>query len=307
MVSWRRRRPGGDPAEDGAAAGAQDPAAGAPADGAAGEPAGDPEEARVRSQEARRRALGPFDAAEVEPGRGRIDLGALRVTAPPGMELRLEVEEATKRVVAATLGVAGSSVQVHVFAAPRTDGVWEEVRGEIAASVEKQGGTAEVVDVPDGFGRELLARLPARTSDGRTGHVVTRFAGVDGPRWFLRAVFAGAAALDRNAAAPLEAVVRSIVVVRGEEAMAPRDLLPLHLPPGSAPRPAPAQAPRTPGAQTPAAPPPAAQAPAAPPPADPRPAAQAPAAAPPAAAPAPAPQGAPPVPVGPRAAEGGRS
>ncbi len=57
-----------------------------------------------------------------------------------------------------------------------------------------------------------------------------RFAGVDGPRWFLRGLFAGPAAQDPQAAAPLEAVMRTVVVVRGEQPMAPRDLLELRLP-----------------------------------------------------------------------------
>jgi hypothetical protein len=57
-----------------------------------------------------------------------------------------------------------------------------------------------------------------------------RFVGVDGPRWFLRAVFSGRAAIDDDAAGPLMAVVRDTVVVRGESAMAPREMLPLRLP-----------------------------------------------------------------------------
>ena len=57
-----------------------------------------------------------------------------------------------------------------------------------------------------------------------------RFVGVDGPRWFLRGLFAGAAAADPAAAAPLEAVFREVVVVRGDHPMPPRDLLELRLP-----------------------------------------------------------------------------
>jgi hypothetical protein len=53
---------------------------------------------------------------------------------------------------------------------------------------------------------------------------------VDGPRWFLRGLFAGAAAEDAAAAAPLEAVLREVVVVRGDHPMPPRDLLELRLP-----------------------------------------------------------------------------
>jgi len=52
---------------------------------------------------------------------------------------------------------------------------------------------------------------------------------VDGPRWFLRAVFTGAAVEPARAGA-VEDLVRALVVNRGTEAMAPRELLPLKLP-----------------------------------------------------------------------------
>ena len=123
------------------------------------------------------------------------------------MELRLEVEESTKRVIAVTVALGGSSLQMQVFAAPRTLGVWDDVRSEIAAEVTRQGGTAD--EVPGVFGRELIARIPVRTPDGRSGHRPSRFVGVDGPRWFLRGVFGGPAAHDHAAAAPLEDVLRS--------------------------------------------------------------------------------------------------
>ncbi|NIZ92116.1 DUF3710 domain-containing protein [Kineococcus rubinsiae] len=187
------------------------------------------------------RSAGPFDASEVELPDGRLALGALRLAGREGMELRFEVEEGTQRVIAVTVGIDGSTVQLQVFAAPRTFGVWDEIRGEIATAVAAQGGTAD--EVPGTFGAELLCRLPVRTEDGRTAHQPTRFAGVDGPRWFLRAVFAGHAAHDAAAAAPLEEVVRGVVVVRGEDAMAPRELLPLALPEmAQAPQEAPADA-----------------------------------------------------------------
>lgn len=173
-------------------------------------------------------ATGPFDESQVHDEVPRLDLGALLVPARPGMELRLEVEDATKRVVAASIGLSGSTVQLQAFAAPRSEGIWDDIRAEIADSVTKQGGSAD--ELPGSFGRELLARLPVRTSDGRTSHRPVRFVGVDGPRWFVRAVFSGAAAADEEAAQELEDVVRGLVVVRGSEAMAPRDLLPLRLP-----------------------------------------------------------------------------
>jgi|SRR5471030_300805 len=77
--------------------------------------------------------------------------------------------------------------------------------------------------------------MPGQGPDGRTVFSPARFVGVDGPRWFLRAVLSGRAAIDEDAASALLDVVRSTVVVRGDEAMAPRELLALKLPDQSEP------------------------------------------------------------------------
>jgi len=215
VVSWRRRRDEDDPQQEGVE-GAEAEEVAAPQEPAA-EPAWD-------------RTRGPFDASEAPelPEGALVDLGALRLPALPGLELRLEVEEGSRRVVAATVGLGGSTAQIQVFAAPRTAGIWDEVRAEIAESVTRGGGATQ--EVRGSFGTELLARVPARTPDGRTGHRPARFIGVDGPRWFLRAVLSGAAVTDPEAAGPLERLLRATVVVRGADAMAPRDLLVLKLP-----------------------------------------------------------------------------
>jgi Protein of unknown function (DUF3710) len=174
---------------------------------------------------------GPWDVSEVEASDAYVDLGGLWLPARDGMELRLEVEEESGRVIAATVQLGGSAVQLQAFAAPRTQGIWDEIRREIASSVTRQGGTAD--EMPGSFGRELLARVPSRTPDGRTTHQPARFAGIDGPRWFLRAVFHGEAAYQAEQATELESLVREVVVVRGTEAMAPRELLTLRLPEGA--------------------------------------------------------------------------
>ena len=187
-----------------------------------------------------RGATGPFDVSDIEDQEGYVDLGALLIAPAEGLQLRLEVEEATQRVVAVTMDLNGSSLQLQAFAAPRSEGLWDEIREQIGQSVGSQGGQIE--EIQGGFGTELLAKLPASGSDGSHGYRVARFIGVDGPRWFLRGVFGGEAAVDRDAAAGLEALFRQIVVVRGENPMPPRDLLQLRLPKDNA-VPAPQSAP----------------------------------------------------------------
>lgn len=229
-MSLFRRRPAAETGADQAAEGSA-----AAQDAAAPEPAAAPAPSGLSP-----RPQGPFDVTEVTDEVHRVDLGALRVPGVPGMELRLEVEDGSRRVIAVTVVLAGSTVQFQAFAAPRTQGIWAEVRGEIAASLAGAGGATQ--EVPGPYGTELLARVPAQAPDGTQGTAPARFVGVDGPRWFLRAVFSGPAAVDAEAAAPLESLLRSVVVVRGSEAMAPRDLLPLQLPQGQPPLPAPPQA-----------------------------------------------------------------
>lgn len=175
-----------------------------------------------------RAAEGPFDVSEKATAEGYIDLGALRIAAAENLQLRLEVEERTKRVIAVTLDINGSNLQLQAFAAPRSEGLWDEIRSQIGGSVGSQGGTIE--EREGEFGTELIAKLPAQTPDGRAGFRVARFVGVDGPRWFLRGVFGGAAAVDKAAAEPMERLFRSVVVVRGDHPLPPRELLPLRLP-----------------------------------------------------------------------------
>jgi hypothetical protein len=179
------------------------------------------------------RTDGPWDVTERPDAEGYVDLGGLRVRGREGMELRLELDESTGAVSSATVQVGNSAVQLQAFAAPRSEGIWEEIREEIRDGIVRQGGSAD--EVPGSFGRELIARIPARSPDGRTGHTAARFVGVDGPRWFLRAVFSGEAVHRPESAGVLEEVVRGLVVVRGAEAMAPRELLPLRLPDAVAP------------------------------------------------------------------------
>lgn len=174
------------------------------------------------------RGDGPWDVSEVEGRDGRVDLGALWLRGVQGMELRLELDQQTQQVNAATAVIGDSALQLQAFAAPRSTGLWDDIRTEIASAVEAQGGTVE--EHVGGLGTELRTRMPSAGPDGRTVFAPATFVGVDGPRWFLRGVLSGRAAIDEAAAGPLLEVLRAAVVVRGADPMAPRELLPLALP-----------------------------------------------------------------------------
>ena len=178
----------------------------------------------VRHRDDPEPTLGPFDVRDApDDDRARVDLGALRVPVWPGVDLRLDVNEA-QQVVSATLASADGQMQLGVFAAPRNEAIWDDVRAEIRQSLASQGGSAK--DVPDGpFGTELRGTLK-----GPEGSMPVRFVGIDGPRWFLRAMLVGSIAVNAPKAAPFEDALRAIVVVRGSEPLPVREPVALQLP-----------------------------------------------------------------------------
>ncbi|GGV27769.1 MULTISPECIES: DUF3710 domain-containing protein [Streptomycetaceae] len=170
---------------------------------------------------------GPWDHSELEqPEEGRVDLGGLLVPGVEGMELRVEV--AGDSIVAATLVLGNSAIQLQAFAAPKSEGIWGEVREEIANGITSQGGLVEEEEGPLGW--HLRAQVPVQLPDGTQGVQLVRFVGCDGPRWFLRGVISGQAAVQPEMAGILEQVFQQTVVVRGDVPMAPRDPIVLKLP-----------------------------------------------------------------------------
>lgn len=186
------------------------------------------------------RAEGPWDSAEVdldEQDSTRVDLGGLLVKGRPGLELRLQVDEASQQVAAVLLVGSEGAVELRPFAAPRNADIWSDIRKQIAAETARRGGTATEAEGP--FGPELHVSMPAKTPDGQAATQPSRVLGIAGPRWLLRATFLGRPAVSPQEDGDLESALREVVVVRGSAPMAPGDPLPLVMP-GNA-RPAPSQ------------------------------------------------------------------
>jgi len=197
------------------------------------------------------RTNGPFEVSELtdadeDDDQPRIDLGSIIVTPVPGSELRLQVNEAQDIISAmlvlpitgpTTNGaepevVGSSALELSAYAAPRSGGLWAELRDEISEAATEVGGSAELAAGP--FGVELRRLLPVTTPSGEQGYQPSRMWVAEGPRWLLRGIVYGQAAItdddeDPAVAAVLEAF-REVVVRRGDEAMAPGDLLPMTMP-----------------------------------------------------------------------------
>ncbi|TNH26279.1 DUF3710 domain-containing protein [Micromonospora orduensis] len=165
---------------------------------------------------------GPYDISEVDDDVQRLDLGSLHIPAIAEVEVRVQADP--QGVVQQVVLVHGdNALQLGVFAAPRSEGIWDEVREEIRQSLLRDGAAAQ--EVEGEYGPELHAQV--RTPDGPTN---LRFVGVDGPRWMVRGVFQGPVATDPAAAGPLAECLEGLVVDRGHEAKPVREPLPLRLP-----------------------------------------------------------------------------
>lgn len=180
-----------------------------------------PWETRIRDEP--EATTGPWDERDAPDDEvPRADLGSLRVPVAAGLDLQVEISEEDQQVVAASLNSPAGTMQLMLFAAPRNEGIWDDVRSEIAQSLNQQRGkTAE----RDGaFGTELTGTIP-----GQGGRLPVRFIGVDGPRWMLRATLLGPAA-DPERAELFEEALRQVIVVRGTAPLPVRDPVPLTLP-----------------------------------------------------------------------------
>ncbi|GAA4472316.1 DUF3710 domain-containing protein [Enteractinococcus fodinae] len=172
---------------------------------------------------------GPFDITEVDTkdfSKGYMDLGAVKVPLRKNVSYRLEQEQANQKVFAVSAVHENSTLQIQAFAAPRSGGQWDEIRQEMFEQNRNAKGAK--VTLEDGeFGKELLIRIPAKLPDGRQGERPARFLGIDGPRWMIRAMIMGKAALKKDEAVILYDILKDTVIDRGDRPLPARQMLEL--------------------------------------------------------------------------------
>ena len=178
----------------------------------------------VMDYQGRGEQFGPWDISEDNgPDYDEyLSLGSFYIPFVQGIQLRLKASKADNTLLGATVTIGRSSLELEAFAAPKTMGLWDDVRDDLVAA-----NPAAKVE-PGIFGAEV--RLPIQLPNGKKH--ITRIVGVDGPRWMLRGIFSGPAADDPDSpeAKVLDRFFSYIVVDRGEEPLAPRDLIPMAQP-----------------------------------------------------------------------------
>jgi len=166
---------------------------------------------------------GPYDSEDPAVARlgrtaGRVDFGSLRIPIPA--RAQLQVEKGTGELLRAVhVLVPSGRVSLSALAAPRSNPLWRGLSGEIAESLSNDG--ARVRTQWGEWGREVEA--------GSNG-ALSRFIGVDGPRWMLYGVATGPADGAEELADVLREMMRKTVVYRGPDPLPVKTVLPLRLP-----------------------------------------------------------------------------
>ncbi|WEV73510.1 DUF3710 domain-containing protein [Bifidobacterium sp. ESL0798] len=167
---------------------------------------------------------GPWDIDEQEaPNYDEyLDMGAYYLPFMQGIELRVKASRASGQVLGCTISYKTSSLEIEALAAPKTLSLWDGVSEDLLAA------NPQASKEPGIFGTEI--KLPVTVKGGKK--LITRIVGVDGPRWMLRGIFSGRAATHPESpeTKALNQFFSDIVVDRGEEPLAPRDLIPMHAP-----------------------------------------------------------------------------
>ena len=141
------------------------------------------DEAAVDTEE----TAAPTDVADTYEGRGEsygpwdvddenvpdydeyLDMGSYYLPYLAGLQLRIKANRSTQEILGATISYGASSLEIEAFAAPKTMGLWDDVRADLLEANEKASEHAGV------FGTEL--HLPVTVKGGKT--VNTRIVGVD--------------------------------------------------------------------------------------------------------------------------------
>lgn len=171
---------------------------------------------------------GPYDIEQSYEKIKRLNMGALRIPAIPKMQLHLEPTDKEGYFSSVTLMFEESALNLMVLSDSKSGGTWEDLSNMLVADVTKKGGT--VTKNKSRFGSELLIHTPVTVPDGRTGFEVTRFIGIEGPRWILRVIITGKALEDEQAKVELESALEKVVVDRGVNPLPPGEILLLDLP-----------------------------------------------------------------------------
>ena len=177
---------------------------------------------------------GPFDIGEVDLDADevqRLDFGSVIVTPFDDMQLQLQVSQANGQVQALMVVDKKSALEVALFAAPARGSMLAQVRDEMAAAAEAAGGTMKLEEGP--LGTQIRRVLPGKAADGREVKQRSLTWLAQGPKWLLRGVLMGQAAMSDKMGDEAQLLFEffcNLVVRRGDTPKVPGELIGMEIP-----------------------------------------------------------------------------
>lgn len=179
---------------------------------------------------------GPFDIDEVDLDADdveRLDFGSLIITPFDGMGMQLQVNQQSGDVQAVLVAAGTSAIEIALFAAPGTRSMLPEIRRDMIKATEQSGGNVSLGKGP--FGTEIRRLIPVKDQQGNDALHVSRTWFARGPKWLLRGVLMGEAAMNEGVDGPTELLYEffsNTVVRRDSQPRVPGDLIPMTMPAG---------------------------------------------------------------------------
>jgi len=121
-----------------------------------------------------RDTAGPFDISEIGVLTPYLDFGSIRLAPRRDMQIRADIDDSSKKVVALTVEIEGHRLQLQAFASTKSDGLWEATMSALIQGISSQGGS--VAPVEGILGQELRGTAPGkeRGSNYLSSHQVHR-------------------------------------------------------------------------------------------------------------------------------------
>lgn len=169
---------------------------------------------------------GPRDVSEVDTSFGYIDHGSVQIPIIEGIRVSPLGTPKEGKAAGIRIGMGTSLLEIEVFAAPRSGGVWTEMRHKLRELAPQMGATVE--SRAGRYGTEQKVTIPVDLPDGGKGLTVVREIGHEGPRWLARVKILGQAAIEAEEIRRSERLLDQIVIVRGSEPRTRLELLPVN-------------------------------------------------------------------------------
>ncbi len=177
------------------------------------------------------RENGPFDIDEVDLDADeieRLDLGTLVLTLPEGAEVELQADSDSRQATGVVVRKGESELVMTLISIPKSGVDIDAEQAEIEASHKSQGAESTIVAGP--LGPEVRSTLTVKNEQGQRGRMGFRVWQVAGPRWMLRGMVRGRAAMQANYTGELLTwydCFCNVVVRRGDTAFPPDVVIPL--------------------------------------------------------------------------------